>query len=104
MTMGGFGLAEDRRLMTALLRALHRLHVCRIGWQGGAGNEEVVVVEVAIHASGDLGGLGTEGGASALQEDYDDDSPYVCLGIGREPSIPCACLRAGSSLAQNLFF
>ena len=37
-------------------------------------HEERVVVETAIHAAGNFCGFRAEGRASALQEDYDDDS------------------------------
>ena len=63
-----------------------------------------MVVEAAIHAAGNFCGLGTEGRASTLQEDYDHDASHVSLGVGSEPSVARACLGAGSSLAQDFFF
>src|SRR6266852_7043540 len=61
---------------------------CVRRWRGGErpGYEEVVVVEIAVHASGNLGGLGAVGGTSAAQEDYRHDASDVGLGVGGEPS------------------
>src|SRR2546427_2538857 len=67
------------------------------------GYEEVVVVEIAIHASGNLGGLGAVGGTSTAQEDYRYDASDVGLGVGGEPSVAGAGMGAGSGFAEDGF-
>src|SRR6266851_1236215 len=87
-----------------LLSAAYRLHIRRrVGWLSWVSFEERVVVEAAIDVAGDFCRLGAESGASALQEDYDDDAPDVSLGVGSEPSVAGSCPGAGSGLAQNFF-
>src|SRR5581483_11981737 len=80
------------------------LHGGLIGWHSVSGDEEVVVVHVAVHASCDFGGFGAEGGASALQEDHDDDPAHAGVGVGSEPAEAGAFMRARPGLAEDLFF
>src|SRR5438105_15884484 len=70
----------------------------------GPFQEEAVIVEVAIQPAGDLGGFGTEGGASAAQEDYGHDLAVVGVGERGEPAKAGAIFGAGAGLAQDLFF
>src|SRR5258708_19650486 len=67
-------------------------------------HEEVVVVEIAIHAPGNLRGLGAEGWTSTLQEDDDNDASNIGLGVGGKPAVAGTSLGAVAGLSQNLFF
>src|ERR1700690_1841247 len=71
---------------------------------GGSGDEEIVVVEVAIHASGNFGGFGAEGGTATLQEDDGHDASCIGVGIGGEPSKASAGAGTGSGFAEDRFF
>ena len=76
---------------------------CRRGGKR-PGYEEVVIVEVAVHASCNLGGLRAVGGATSAQEDDRHYASNVGLGVGGEPSEAGAGVRAGSGLAEDGFF
>src|ERR1035441_7595498 len=71
---------------------------------GGPGDEEIVVVEGAIHASGNFGGFGAEGGTATLQEDDGHDAAGIGVGVGSEPPKACAGTGTGSGFAEDRFF
>ena len=62
-----------------------------------------MVVEIAVHASGNLGGLGAVGGTSAAQEDYRHYASDVGLGVRGKPSETGAGVGAGSGFAEDGF-
>ena len=64
-------------------------------------HKEVVIVEIAIQASGNFGRFGAVGRPAAFEEDNYDDVADVGFGIGGKPSEASAGVGAGSGLAQN---
>src|SRR5271166_2288990 len=86
-----------------LLRGSKPIYGCGVCRQGWFGNEEVVIVEVAIHASGNFRSFGAESRATAFQENNYDDVTDIGLSVGGEPPEAGARVRAGSGLAQNFF-
>src|SRR6202021_1652673 len=80
------------------------LHGCLIAGQAVTGNEEIVVVHVAIHVSGNFGSLGAEGWTSTFEEDYENHAPNAGVGVGGEPAVAGSRVRAGSRLAEDFFF
>ena len=56
-----------------------------------------------VPGTGNLGGLGTEGGTSAPQEDNNHDAPNAGVGIGGKPPETRSGVGTGSRLAQYLF-
>src|SRR5271170_168941 len=60
-----------------------------------------VVPEVAVEESGELGGAGAEGGASAFEEEDGDDASVLGVGIGGEPAVAGAVVGASSGLAHD---
>ena len=62
------------------------------------GKEKVVAVKVVVHAAGDLGGFGTECGASAFKKDDDYNAAEIGVGVAGEPSKASSSTRAGSGL------
>src|SRR5215472_5850586 len=79
-----------------------RLHRGSIRWRTVTSYEEVMVVHVAIHVSGDLCRFGAECRAPALQEDHDYHPPYTGVGVGSEPAIARSVVRAGTRLTEDL--
>src|SRR5450755_5063910 len=92
------------RLWNNLRSRAVRLHDGRVGRQTMGSDEEIVVVQIAVDASGNFRRLRTESGASALQEDDDHHASNAGVGIGGEPTEARSRVRAGSRLAQNGFF
>src|SRR5579862_7607598 len=68
------------------------------------GEEEVVVIHVAVHASRNLSGFRAEGRASSLQKDHDDDTSDTRVRVGSKPAVAGSLVRAGTGLAEDLFF
>src|ERR1700730_6415078 len=99
----GIGAMSVTQKTSRLRSRADRLHrgVGRIAVRG---NEEIMVVHVAIHVSGNFRGLGTKGGTPALQEDDHHDAPNAGVGVGSEPAEARSGVRTGSGFAQNLFF
>src|SRR5262249_2211810 len=58
----------------------------------------------AIELAADFGGLGAEGGASALEKDHGHNVSVLRVGVGGEPAEAGAVFGAGAGLAQDLFF
>src|SRR5579872_2379891 len=83
-------------------RGLGRSCGCR--GHRGLGNKEFVIVEIAVHASGELCGFGAESRTSALEEDDNNNAANISIGVGREPTKTRAGFRASSGLAENIFF
>src|ERR1700722_302198 len=84
-----------------LLRILQQFYSRRPGRQQLLRHKEVVIVKIAIHASGNFGRFGAVGRAPALEEDNYDDVTDVGFGIRGKPSEASAGVRTGSGLAQN---
>ena len=57
--------------------------------------KELVVVQVAVQAAGQLGSLGPEGGTPALEKDDGHDAAVLGVGKGPEPTEAGAVLREG---------
>jgi hypothetical protein len=57
-----------------------------IGRKQRSGSKEAVVIQVPIHATRDLGSLGPEGRASALQENDNHDASCRRVCVGGEPT------------------
>src|SRR5882724_4768894 len=91
-------MAEGGRL---LRRAAKWFHVGGIGRVSG---KKGVVVEAAIHATGNFRGFGSESGPAALQEDDHHDTADVGLGVRGEPSVTGSGAGAGSGLSQDFLF
>src|SRR5258708_2960373 len=75
-----------------------------IGWGSPTGNEEIVIVHIAVHASAHLAGFRAEGRAPALQEDHHDDATHSGVGVRGEPAVASSLMRTGSGFAQDFFF
>ena len=63
-----------------------------------------MIVEVAVHASSEFGGFGTESGASAFEEDDNDDAADVRVGVSTQTERSACRLSAGPGLTENIFF
>src|SRR6516164_6476372 len=80
----------------------NRLRIRGFGWHA-VSSEEVVVIHLAVHASGDLGSFRAEGRTSALQEDHDYNAADSGVGIRSEPAVASAGMRTGSRFAEDFF-
>src|SRR5208282_131377 len=66
-------------------------------------HEEVVIVEIAIHAAGNFRSFGAEGGTTAFEEHDDHNMTNVGFGVRGKPPETRARMGTGSGLAQNFF-
>src|SRR5271166_6131790 len=89
---GGWG----GRVVDSRRRCQHRGLLCWL-----FGSEVAVIPEIAVEVAGQLGGLGSEGGTSALEEDDSDDSPILGIGVGGEPAEAGAVVGACTRLAHD---
>src|SRR3954469_11656807 len=69
-----------------------------------AGDKEIMVVHVAVHASGNLSSFRTKSRTSSLQENHYYNAPHAGIGVGGEPSEAGSGVGAGSSFAEDFFF
>src|SRR3982074_3371032 len=67
-------------------------------------NEKVVVIQVAVHMTRNLGCLGAKSCTPTLQEHYNDYPTKTGVGIGGEPAKARSSTGTRSGLAENFFF
>src|ERR1700678_134163 len=72
--------------------------------RGAIGQEEIMVVQIAVHMSGNLGGFGTESGPATLEENDNHNATAAGVRVGGKPAKARASVGAGSGFAQNFFF
>src|SRR6516164_4872547 len=74
------------------------------GRNNGPCGKEVVVVKITVYPTGNLGSFRTECGTPALEKHHNHDPAVAGIGIAAKPTKSGAGMRAGSGLAQYLFF
>src|SRR3984957_20716031 len=67
------------------------------------GDEEIVIVKIAVHVAGTLSGFRSEGGTAALQKDHHHNASTAGVGIGSKPAEPRSRMGTSTGLAENLF-
>src|SRR3984957_2139556 len=97
LVKGGFEVLEDS---TCFLLASGRRSVRHTR---RTGDEEIVIVKIAVHVAGNLSGFRSEGGTAALQKDHHHNASTAGVGIGSKPAEPRSRMGTSTGLAENLF-